>query len=86
MKITLEISMYPLKDEYIPAIDHFIAALNAVDGLKVETSVTSTVVLGEYEPVMKLLGDAIAESYERYGTSVFVTKIIPGYDPEEQAA
>lgn len=86
MKITLEISMYPLKDEYIPAIDHFIAALNAAGGLKVETSVTSTVVLGEYEPVMKLLSDAIAESYERYGTSVFVTKIIPGYDPEEQVA
>ena len=85
MKITLEISMYPLKDEYIPAIDHFIARLNAVDGLKVETSATSTLILGEYEPVMKLLGEAIAESYERYGTSVFVTKIIPGYDPEEQA-
>jgi uncharacterized protein YqgV (UPF0045/DUF77 family) len=86
MKITLEISMYPLKDEYIPAIDDFIAALNAVDGLKVETSATSTLVLGDYEPVMKMLGDAIAQSYERYGVSVFVAKIIPGYDPQAQTA
>lgn len=85
MKITLEISMYPLKDEFIPAIDDFIKALNSVSGLKVETSATSTLVLGEYGPVMKLLGDAIADSYERYGISVFVAKIIPGYEPDETA-
>lgn len=32
---------------------------------------------------MALLGDAIAASDERYGTSVFATKIIPGYEPDE---
>ena len=78
--------MYPLKDEFIPAIDDFILALNSVSGLKVETSATSTLVLGEYATVMKLLGDAIADSYERYGVSVFVAKIIPGYDPEDTGA
>ena len=47
-----------------------------------QTTATSTLVLGEYSQVMTLLGDAIAASYERYGTSVFAAKIIPGYEPE----
>ena len=74
--------MYPLKDAYIPAIDDFIAALNVPEDLSVQTTATSTLVLGEYSQVMTLLGDAIAASYERYGTSVFAAKIIPGYEPE----
>ena len=64
MKVTLEISMYPLKDAYIPAIDDFIAALNGPDGLAVQTTATSTIVHGEYSQVMTLLGEAIAAGYE----------------------
>lgn len=84
MYMTAEISMYPVREEYLPPIDAFIESLNSVDGLIVETTTTCTILRGEYELIMKLLNDAIAESYRRFGISVFVTKFIPGYDPEAE--
>ncbi|MGR8949367.1 MAG: hypothetical protein ACU84Q_15085 [Gammaproteobacteria bacterium] len=82
MYMTAEISMYPIRDDYLPPIKTFIDALNGVDGLLIETTTTCTILRGEYDVIMKLLGEAIAESYRQFGTSVFVTKFIPGYDPD----
>jgi uncharacterized protein YqgV (UPF0045/DUF77 family) len=80
MNITVEISMYPVRDDYLPPIDAFIAALNEHPGLEIDTTPTSTRILGEYAEVMDILRDAIAASYAQFGTSVFVTKFIPGYE------
>ncbi len=80
MKMTVEISMYPVREDYIPPIDAFIAALNAYPDLEVETTPTSTRVLGDYARVMAVLTEAMEESQRSFGTSVFVTKFIPGYE------
>lgn len=82
MDLTVEISMYPLADDYIPAIDDFIALLNGVPGVKVVTTPTSTRLQGQYTTVMALLGEAMAASHARFGKAVFVTKFIPGYAPD----
>ena len=83
MYMTAEISMYPVRDEYLPPIDAFIEALNAENDIKVETTTTCTILRGDYTAIMKLLQDAMAESYRRFGVSVFVTKFIPGYNPDD---
>lgn len=80
MKMTVEISMYPIRDDYLPPIDAFIALLNGHEELEVDTTPTSTRVIGDYESVMDALRNAMAHSYETYGTSVFVTKFLPGYE------
>lgn len=82
MKMTVEISMYPIRDDYLPPIKAFIAALNAAPRLEVETTPTSTRILGEYDHVMEVLRNAMSASHAAYGTSVFVTKFIPGYGGE----
>ena len=83
MHMTAEISMYPVRDEYLPPIKTFIEALNAGENIAVETTTTCTILRGEYDDVMNLLRDAMAESHRQFGVSVFVTKFIPGYNPDE---
>jgi len=82
MKMTAEISMYPLRDACIPPIDDFIARLNAVPGLVVVTGATSTRVTGDFELVADALREAMRQSHAAHGRAVFVTKFIPGYAPE----
>lgn len=81
MKITVDISMYPLRDEYLAPIDDFIATLHQYPDLLVTTNATATQIRGDYVAVMDALKEAMAWSHEKFGAAVFVTKFIPGYDP-----
>lgn len=82
MKITAEISMYPLRDDFISPIDAVIEKLNSYADMHVKTFTTATTMIGDYDIVMDALKETLAWSYEQFGTAVFVTKLIPGYDPE----
>ena len=53
MQVTIDISMYPNREEFIPPIDGFIEKINCFENLKITTFPTSTVVQGEYEHAMK---------------------------------
>lgn len=78
MDVSVEVSMYPLKDEFIPAIDEFIAMLNAGPDVEIRTNSMSTQLFGEYARVMNLLSQAMQQSFERFGQCVFVAKILCG--------
>jgi len=78
MKLSVEISMYPLADDFIPPIKAVIAAFNRYPGLEVITSATSTQLFGEYDVVMDALKAELKASYEQYGRAVFVAKFING--------
>ena len=79
MLLSVEISMYPFKGDYIPAIRAYIEKLNQYEDLEVETFPTSTVIMGEYDRVMSIISDSVKWSFEHYGKAVFVTKLIPEY-------
>ena len=55
MDVSVEISLYPLNNEYIPPIQDFIDRVNDAEGLTVKTNVMSTQVFGKYEKVMSCL-------------------------------
>lgn len=76
MEISVEISKYPLADDYIPAIKSFIDRLNAVAGLTVVTNTMSTQVFGDYDLVMDTLKEEMRLSWEQFGKSIFVCKFI----------
>lgn len=78
MQLSVEISMYPLKEEYIPAIQGFIDRVNARDDIKVITNVMSTQIFGDYDVVMDLMRDEIRHSYQQHGRAIFVCKFIEG--------
>jgi len=75
MNISVEISYYPLKDEFIPPIKDFIDRLNLHDGLRVTTSGMSTQIFGEYFDVMEILTKEIHQSFA-LPHSVFILKMV----------
>ena len=49
MQVTIDVSMYPNREDFIPPIKGFIEKINRYSGLEVQTFPTSTVVQGEYQ-------------------------------------
>ena len=76
MRLTAELSLYPLQEDYIPVIDAFIAELNTPPGLTVITNAMSTQVSGDYDAVFALVKSALAHSVETFGRQVLVCKFI----------
>lgn len=75
MNISVEISYYPLNQEYVPPIRSFIDRLHQHPGLIIQTNGMSTQVFGEYSLVMDALKQEVGFSFEN-PHSVFVMKII----------
>lgn len=80
MEVTIDISMYPNREDFIPPIEGFIERINRFENLKVTTFPTSTVVQGEYEHAMKTVQTTIADCYKEFNKAIYVAKIIPGYE------
>ena len=78
MKLAVEISLYPLREKYIEPIQNFIDCLNNYSQLYVETSTTSTLVSGEYEEVMTILGREMQRTHQQVGQAIFVCKFLNG--------
>ena len=74
MIITVEISMYPLKDEYVKHIDDFIKALYKYN-VRVTSNFTSTHVIGEFDEVMKAVNTEMKVVFKNGQTS-FVMKVL----------
>lgn len=79
MDIGVEISLYPLQDDYLPQIHAFIDRLSADQRLKVVTNSMSTQVFGTFEVVMQALQGALGGSFASLGggaqRAVFVLKV-----------
>jgi uncharacterized protein YqgV (UPF0045/DUF77 family) len=75
MRTSVEISYYPLQEEYISPIRSFIDRLNTYKEIVIQTNGMSTQVFGEYFKVMEILTKEIHKSFE-LPHSVFVMKVI----------
>jgi len=75
MKISVDISYYPLNEAYVKPILDFIARLNQYKHIAVETNGMSTQVFGEYDDVMGAITTEIKKSFE-LPHSVFVMKMV----------
>lgn len=76
MKVTVELSKYPLNENYEPPILDFINRLNQHQNIIVKTNATSTHVVGDYDEVMPILQQEIKASFEKYGKVIFVMKVL----------
>lgn len=76
MRLAVEISLYPLDQEYIPYIRDFIERLNTNENLFVETTHTSTLVSGEYDYLMQVIQIEMKKTYEQVGQAIFVCKFL----------
>jgi uncharacterized protein YqgV (UPF0045/DUF77 family) len=76
MKASVDISLYPLADEYIPAIQEFIDRVQQYPEVAVIRNDLSTQLYGDYEQIMDLLKIEVRLSWEKYGKSIFVIKLL----------
>lgn len=76
MRIAVDISLYPITDDFIPPIDDVIARLNKHDDIEVATNAMSTQLRGEYDDVMRVLHEEIKTSFEAMPKAVFAIKIL----------
>lgn len=79
MQVMVELSLYPLVNEYIEPIKAFIERLNGYNGLTVTTCSTSTQLHGDYATVMQVLGTEMQRVHEDVGQAIFVAKFL-NYD------
>lgn len=78
MKLTAEISMYPLHDNYIEPIRWFIGRLDSYPDITRRTNAMATQVQGDYQEVMTMLATEMQTAHEKFGKAVFVCKFIGG--------
>lgn len=76
MTIAVEISMYPLTEDYEPSILDFIARLEAHDGLRVEINSMSTQIFGEYDTLMPHLQATMKQTFAAGGPTVMNLKVL----------
>jgi uncharacterized protein YqgV (UPF0045/DUF77 family) len=76
MKASVDISLYPLADEYIPAIKEFIDRVQQYPEIAVIRNDLATQLYGDYEQIMDLLKIEVRLSWEKYGKSIFVIKLL----------
>ena len=62
-RISVDISLYPLSEDFKTPILEFIRKLKSVEGLEVQTNPLSTQVHGEFGQVWSTLGELLLDSF-----------------------
>ena len=85
MKISAEITLMPLKDDYIPVIKEFIKSLRGLN-LEILENPLSTQVYGEYDVLMNILIRKIKNVFSQENSIMINLKIVKGdrskYEPD----
>lgn len=76
MRISVDISLYPLTEDYVEPILAFINTLEANPKLVIKRNSLSTQVFGEYHDVMAAMNSEIEAVFAELPHSVFVLKLV----------
>lgn len=76
MRVAVDISLYPIADEFLTPIKDVVERLNANSTVEVETNAMSTQIRGEYDDVMAVLNHEMKETFEKNPKAVFVIKVL----------
>lgn len=76
MRVAVDISLYPLKEEFLTPIQDVIRRLNEHESVAVETNAMSTQIRGEYDDVMRVLNQEIKRTFEQVPKAVFAIRIL----------
>ncbi len=76
MRISVDISLYPLNKDYADPILSFIAQLEKNSNLIVKRNSLGTQIFGEYQDVMACLNTEVEAVFSELAESVFVLKLV----------
>jgi len=77
MKLTAELSLYPLREDFKIAVLSFIDKLLEQEPVVAVTNSMSTQISGQDEAVFAAIQRALRASYGEFGRQVLVAKFIP---------
>ena len=84
MKVSIELTLTPLSDDFEPSIKTFIKKIRA-QGFKVMENPLSTQIYGEYDTLMSAIQETIKETFEEESFVMLNMKIVKGdrsnYEP-----
>lgn len=80
MRLTAELSLYPFIEDFKAPVKRFIAELNKIEGLKIQTFPTATIILGEDEVVMEAIRQLLRWNVEQQGQAALVVKFLANYE------
>lgn len=78
MTFTVEISCYPLTEDYLRIVDAFIRNMTKYEGIKTITHHSCTLVIGEGVNVFAALQTEIEKTFTEEGKASFVMKVLGG--------
>ena len=85
MKISVELTLAPLKNNYVPTIKSFIKKLRKLKVIIIETPL-STQIYGEYDELMNMIIPMIRKTFEDEDAVMLHIKMIKGdrsqYEPD----
>ena len=76
MKVAVDISLYPLDENFIPPIKNVIERLGEHEGVEIEYNRMSTQLRGEFDVVMPALTEEIRTTFADVPKAVFTIKIL----------
>ena len=76
MQISIEISLYPLNENFTSSIDNFISRLKMYDSIEVRTNNMSTQLFGEFDDLIKILKVEMEKTFKNETNSAFNLKIV----------
>jgi len=76
MRITVELSLYPLTDDPIPTILEFINGLDENDGLEMTVNQMSTQIRGELEDVVRCVQAGLQRSFSSGKPQALIAKFL----------
>ncbi|WP_228638787.1 thiamine-binding protein [Kangiella koreensis] len=76
MKISVELSLYPLDDQFLPIIQDIVERLMGDKRVEAIVNTMSTQIFGDFESVMAVVNETIEYSFKTYGKQVFVAKFL----------
>lgn len=76
MRVAVDISLYPLTEEFLTPIEDVIRRFNEHDSIEVETNPMSTQIRGEYDAVMDVLRAEMKRTFEQVPKAVFAIRIL----------
>lgn len=76
MQVAVDISLYPLDENFIPPIKNVIERLGQHPGIEIEYNRMSTQLRGEFDVVMPVLTKEIRTTFEDLPKAVFTIKIL----------
>jgi uncharacterized protein YqgV (UPF0045/DUF77 family) len=76
MRVAVDISLYPLSEDFIPPIKDVIGRFNQYSDISVTTNPMSTQLRGDYDVVMAALSKELKTTFEQLPKAVFAIKIL----------